>query len=221
MDIQQINYRKFVVRIQYFVGAKIRGFFGQSHATREMPYDKYLLLQREKTEDTERRKLWLGPEYESKVTSFKKHFMEIFPMLINRDESVLCVGARTGQEVAALKILGYKNSIGVDLVPCPPDVIFGDMHNLPFVSDSYSAVFSNSFDHSIYPLKFLEEIHRVLVPGGFLILHLIFNKPNDKFGITDVYSPRAVKKLFGDFSIIQEGRIELFSLNYEFILKKV
>ncbi len=207
--------------IHFLVLTKVRKVLGISHSTKEMPYEEYLTLQREKTEDKERRQKWLGPEYESKVTTFREYFQQIIPKFINTDQSILCVCARTGQEVVALKDLGYSNSIGVDLVPCEPNVIFGDMHNLPFGSDSFSMVFSNNFDHSLYPLKFLEEVHRVLKPKGIFFLHVLSNRPNDKFGVTDIHSLRAVRKLFKGFCIVQETNIELFSLNHEFILKKI
>ena len=207
--------------IYYYAISKIRGVLGHSHRTRQMSYIEYLALQRKKTEDLERRRLWLGPEYELKIIHFRDYFNTVLPKLINIDQSVLCVGARTGQEVVAIKELGYLNSIGIDLVPCEPYVIFGDMHDLPFASASYAVIFSNSFDHSLDPLKFLEEVHRVLKPEGIFILHVLFNRPNDDFGVTDIYSPKAFRRLFKGFSIVQEGKIELFSLNYEFILKKV
>lgn len=209
-----------VNRILFLAKSLIRAILGHSHSTKEMPYLEYLALQKEKTEDLERRKRWLGPEYELKILHFRSHFEEIFPSLISTNESILCVCARTGQEVVALKELGYENSIGIDLVPHEPNVIFGDMHDLPFESASISAVFTNSFDHSLNPLKFLEEVHRVLKPEGIFILHVLFNRPNDKFGVTDVYSKRALRKLLKDFTILQERKIELLSLNYEFILKK-
>jgi SAM-dependent methyltransferase len=208
-------------KIYYYIVSKIRAILGQSHRTKQMSYGEYLALQRKKTEDLERRTLWLGSEYELKIMHFRKYFEAILPKLINFDQSVLCVAARTGQEVAAIKELGYLNSIGIDLVPCEPYVIFGDMHDLPFSSASYALVFSNSFDHSLDPLKFLEEVHRVLKPEGIFILHVLFNRPNDSFGVTNIYSPKAFRKLFKGFSIVQEGKIELFSLNYQYILKKI
>ena len=211
----------FVGKILFLTNSTILKVLGHSHSTREMPYLKYLTLQKEKTEDLERRNKWLTHEYESKILDFKKYFQEIFPELINKNESILCVGARTGQEVVALKELGWVNSIGIDLVPYEPNVIFGDMHDLPFESASYSAVFTNSFDHSLRPLKFLEEVYRVLKPEGIFVLHVLFNRPNDMFGVTDIYSKRAFRKLLKDFIILQERKSKLFSLNYLFILKKV
>jgi|688.fasta_scaffold165825_2 hypothetical protein len=109
--------KRIVNRILFLVNSKIREILGQSHSTQEIPYLEYLALQKAKTEDLERRKRWLGPEYELKIVHFKIHFKEIFPKLISTNESILCVCARTGQEVVALKELGYENSIGVDLVP--------------------------------------------------------------------------------------------------------
>ena len=172
------------------------------------------------TKDLDKRKLWLGSEFEPKVNEFRAYFGSTLPSILNKDRSILCVGARTGQEVVALKSLGYIQSIGVDIVPFKPNVIFGDMHDLPFTSSFFSLVFTNSFDHSIYPLKFLDEVNRVLIPGGIFLLHVLLNKPNDKFGVTDVYSLKKFRKILTGFSIIKERKINIFSMNYEFILRK-
>lgn len=198
-----------------------RSFRGNSISTKEMDYQEYLDLQKLKSEDPERRKLWLGPEFDSKVRVFQKHFVEVIPLGFAQTSRVLCVGARTGQEVIALKNLGYSQTIGVDLVPFEPNVIYGDMHKLPFKRDEFSLVFSNCFDHSLYPSLFLSEVSRVLISGGYLILQIQLNKPLDKFGVTDVYSRKKFKELLEGFNVINERKIEMLSMNYEFILRKV
>ena len=73
----------------------------------------------------------------------------------------LCFGARTGQEVVALNEIGMEAK-GIDIVPQEPYVIKGDIHDAPFVDDTFDFVFTNIVDHSIYPQKFMSEIERVL-----------------------------------------------------------
>ena len=65
----------------------------------------------------------------------------------------LCLGARTGQEVVALKELGVENSIGIDIVPHEPNVIKGDIHDLDFKDETFDFVYTNIIDHSINPKK--------------------------------------------------------------------
>lgn len=80
---------------------------------------------------------------------------------------VLCLGARTGAEVAAFDALGFRGSVGIDLHPIGKDVRVGDWHAMPeFADGSFSTVYSNSFDHCLYPEKACAEIARILTPAG-------------------------------------------------------
>ena len=79
-----------------------------------------------------------------------------------------------------------KDAIGIDLVPCEPLVIEGDFHDLSFSDGSFDFVFSNVFDHALYPDKFLKEISRVLSNRGTAILHLQTGGLNDKYGVHDI-----------------------------------
>ncbi|MDR3622072.1 MAG: methyltransferase domain-containing protein [Paludisphaera borealis] len=56
--------------------------------------------------------------------------------------------------------------------------VVGDAHKLPFASESFDAVVTfNTFEHLINPNVAANEIHRVLKPGGRLILHTAFLQP--------------------------------------------
>src|SRR3546814_10121718 len=83
-----------------------------------------------KTLDPIRREKWLGEEWRSKIDGFKSIFRRN-DAVIQGCQKALCLGARTGQEVVALEELGL-DAIGIDLVPCPPHVEAGDIHNLRF-----------------------------------------------------------------------------------------
>jgi SAM-dependent methyltransferase len=56
--------------------------------------------------------------------------------------------------------------------------VVADAHKLPFASESFDAVVTfNTFEHLINPEIAAGEIHRVLKPGGRLILHTAFLQP--------------------------------------------
>jgi len=93
------------------------------------------------------------------------------PFLDGRN--ALCLGARSGSEVAAFRDLGFK-AIGIDLNPGKESdlVIPGDFHDIPFEDGSFDVVYFNSIDHALDVRKISQEIHRVLVPNGQLALEI-------------------------------------------------
>ena len=101
--------------------------------------------------------------------------------------SVLCLGARRGEEVAAVLELGATQAVGVDLVPFPPQVIEGDFHSIPAKDETWETVFCNSVDHVRCPETFAKEIMRVLKAGGYAVLHLLLGQWSDEMslGLTD------------------------------------
>lgn len=109
------------------------------------------------------------------------------PMLaeLERDsfDNVLDVGCGTGPVIELLsKKYPEKHFVGLDITPAMIEVaqskklpnakfIVGDAENLPFGDGSFDAVLcANSFHHYPNPGAFLREAHRVLRPGGKLIL---------------------------------------------------
>lgn len=70
-----------------------------------------------------------------------------------------------------LNFLGY--GLGLDLKPCSPSWPFsqGDLEALPFkdaVFDTITAL--EVLEHLLHPEQALREIHRVLKPGGVLVM---------------------------------------------------
>src|SRR3546814_7132925 len=120
----------------------------------------------------------LGEEWRSKIGGFKSIFRRN-DAVIQGCQKALCLGARTGQEVVALEELGL-DAIGIDLVPCPPHVEAGDIHNLRFEDASFDLIFTNIVDHSIDPSKFFSEIERVCAPGGVIMIHLCLGPDIDR-----------------------------------------
>jgi len=132
-------------------------------------YAAYVKHQKEKTTNPEMRTVW-----QKRFERNKSHFLEFFEVLKGRLPygcRALCVGARFGAEVVALRDLGY-DAIGIDLVPCPPFVVEGDFHEMVFGNDSFVLVYSNSLDH-VYDIdRFCSEVKRVLIPGGLIFFHV-------------------------------------------------
>ncbi len=186
-----------------------------------MEYSQYIDLQKHKTCDPERRKKWLTEEWGLKLNGFKKIFNNNIEFV---GQQCLCIGARTGQEVQALMDMG-KDAIGIDLVPHEPLVKEGDFHNLTDENETFDFVFTNVFDHALYPEKFSSEAFRVLKKGGYGLFHLQVNVPNDEYGVNDVND---LNKDFLDFftekEVIKKTRIfysEFSTFNCEIVLKKL
>jgi len=125
-----------------------------------------------------------------------------------------------GHEVIALQNLGFKNAIGIDLVQYPPLVFKGDFHQIPFKNNSIDFCFSNCFDHSLYPEKFLNEIYRILKTNKKACLHFQVNILSDEFGVTNVFSTKKLEFLFENFKTFHYRKISVFSMNREYILLK-
>lgn len=109
---------------------------------------------------------------------------------------VLCVGARYGIEMLAMREMGFSPSkvVGIDLYPRAADVRRADMHRLPFADASFDVVYSHhTLDHSLDPKKALAEMARVSRPGAVWV----FTVPFDDFGpeeAVDFDSPDEVQR---------------------------
>ena len=151
-------------------------------------YTKYIEKQSEKTLDPTRRKKWLGEEWQLKIDGFKNEFSK-FKDYLTSEKTCLCLGARTGQEVVALKELGVENSIGIDIVPHDPHVIKGDIHNLDFEDETFDFIYTNIIDHSINPKKMISEVERVLKTDGIFLLQIQLGLNQDEYTVFEIDNP--------------------------------
>jgi len=131
----------------------------------------------------------------------------------------LCLGARLGEEVEALSLLGF-DAIGVDLNEYPPLVIAGDFNKtLPFSDHSFSLIFSNSVDH-VYDLQaWSKEIRRLLLPRGQLFLWLMLGFMGNYESI-QIDKPEEITDLFPDFNILVNKPISWKVYNHALLLEK-
>ena len=112
----------------------------------------------------------LEARWTADVRRFSARFAELAG-IVPAGRRAICLGARLGAEVQALRDLGY-DAIGVDLVASPPLVIRGDMHDAPFPFGSCELVYTNSIDH-VYDLsRFAIEVRRLLTRPGWLAVQL-------------------------------------------------
>lgn len=153
-----------------------------------------------------------GELWESDCRGFKlifesnKELMSLIPSIQN----ALCLGARTGQEVYVLRELGIKEALGIDLNDDPPLVIEGDVHDLEFEDASYDFIFSNIFDHVLYPDKFISEIERVLKPNGHCLLHVDSSNSMDHFSANHLHDVNYPVTLFkNEIEIVKSERLNV------------
>lgn len=184
-------------------------------------YDAYLNRQLNKTLNPKLRQIWTTRDWDRKVTKFAQFFDDLKrrDLLSNASKS-LCIGARVGQEVAALKRVGVDNSVGIDLVPYPPLVIKGDFHHQPFDSETFDFEFSNVFDHALYPWKFVGEIERTLKRGGVCVLHVLLSRRADKYSANDLYSVKPLEEMFKNSELVEVRSIDGFGLDTEVVFRK-
>jgi SAM-dependent methyltransferase len=102
---------------------------------------------------------------------------------------VLDAGAGRGAYRELLQ--NYADSyVGMDIAPSKATAAVGDVQCLPFAANSFDTVFcSQVLEHVPEPGLSLQELMRVLKPGGYLVLsvpHLswLHNEPHDYFRFT-------------------------------------
>ncbi len=121
-----------------------------------------------------------------------------------------------------------SDAIGIDICPHPPHVIEADMHDLPFEDETFDFIFSNVFDHALYPEKKVSEIERVLKKGGKVVLHIQEEGTNST--PLDVYAETEVDNIYLDiitmFKISYCKRVnniqypQFITMNKELVLEK-
>ena len=184
-------------------------------------YASYVEKQKEKTLDPARIEKWLGEEWHEKLDGFRALF-ERNDEFVKPASRCICLGARTGQEVAALQELG-KEAIGIDLVAFPPLTVEGDIHDLSYADHSFDFVFTNIFDHSLYPDKFIAEMERVCETGGHIIVNLQLYTPGDEYSENIINDANKLIDLFQSSELACSRPItnSFDGMNWEVVMRKV
>jgi SAM-dependent methyltransferase len=96
----------------------------------------------------------------------------------------------------------FPNRMCLDLRRKPGAAVVGDAHALPFAADSFDLILSTEMlEHTVEPQRIVDEIRRVLRPGGRLLLTTRFafplhDVPGDYFRFTNY----GLAHLFRDWS---------------------
>ncbi|KAH7670687.1 24-methylenesterol C-methyltransferase protein [Dioscorea alata] len=184
-------------------------------------YDAYIKHQLNKTLNPHLRRVWTTRDWDRKVRVFSLFFSDLKSQsLLSNSSKALCIGARMGQEVAALRAIGVVSAIGMDLVPNPPLVVAGDFHSQPFPDSSFDFEFSNVFDHALYPDRFAAEIERTLRPSGVCVLHVTIKHKGDKYSANDLSGIDGVVMLFKRMEVVRVREVDGFGLDTEIVFKK-
>ena len=105
---------------------------------------------------------------------------ELRGLKIGTNADVLDIGTGTGSNLRMLREEGYRNVTGIDLNPLAvryclakgfTSVLSGDATSLPFADGQFDIVLAtDTIEHIDDDRKALQEIHRVLVPGGYAMI---------------------------------------------------
>lgn len=183
-------------------------------------YEQYLHHQQLKTSNLKVRRRLFKSDAER-----RKRFFRMFKSLkryVSAGSKTICLGARTGAEVAAMRDRGW-DAIGIDLVPYPPLVVEGDFHNIPFPDSSFQLAYSNSVDHVFDLRKFVSEVERVLKPGGIVFLQLLVTGRTTRDGFDCLFlesSEELISELTGFDVVCSRLNKEIRPYNWEVIARK-
>ena len=167
-------------------------------------YDHYIQHQKNKTSSSKLRKR-LQSKFEGKVKKFKSRFQHLKEeKIISDGDTVLCFGARMGEEVAAFREMNM-NAIGVDLVPNLPLVEEGDFNNLKYKDSSHDIIYTNSLDHAWESKVFFDSVHRILKSEGVFIIDVFPGEGNySAYEALFIGSDKDVEN-----EVCEKGRFEL------------
>ena len=113
------------------------------------------------------------------VERFKGNFKEL-DWLLKDKKKAICLGARSGAEVKALRDLGI-DAIGIDVEPGTNNkyVEYGDFHDIQYNDKLFNIIYTNVLDH-VYDLpRCLDEIKRIMTDDGVFILEVVAGYEED------------------------------------------
>jgi SAM-dependent methyltransferase len=116
------------------------------------------------------------------VRAFVRAFVEDCVERLDLKTPVVEIGSRPAESqegIAFLRdLVGLKPYVGCDIQPGTNVDVVTDIHRLPFADESVGAVVCvEVLEHVHDPIRAVEEIRRVLVPGGAAILTSVMFMP--------------------------------------------
>lgn len=139
-------------------------------------------------------KLYFGNSLHDRLK--KKYVMES-----SKDSVILNFGS--GHE----SLFERDNFINFDIFPHNNAHVAGDGHELPFLTDSIDVVWLCAvLEHIRQPFQVMQEVHRVLKPGGHVLISVPFIQeqhgfPHDYFR----YTPNGMRSICHQFDEVESG----------------
>jgi uncharacterized protein YbaR (Trm112 family) len=120
---------------------------------------------------------------------------------------VVGCGDKPGEGMRALGKQMLASCVNMDIGPFPIVNVVGTGDQLPFLAESFDAVAIQAvLEHVPYPRKVVDEIHRVLKPGGYVYAEIPFLQAfHAGPGDYQRYTVNGIKVLFDDFSPVLAG----------------
>lgn len=218
-----IKYLLLIQKIKSKIYAYISIYILRKKATlfsRHINYQEYINKQKSKTLDKQRIEIWQNEEWDLKFNGFKEIFLRNIEYIKSTNKAI-CLGSRTGQEVAALRSLN-KEAIGIDLIEFPPFTLQGDIHDLSFNDQEFDFCFTNIIDHALYVEKFISEMERVTRTDGYILLNLQLQIVGDDYSENIIFDPNFIINLFKKCKLITSIPIKnnFDNMNWEILLRK-
>ena len=99
---------------------------------------------------------------------------------IDKNVKILVIGPRTENDLLILNGYGFNNVVGLDLITYSPNIILGDMHNMPFKANEFDVVICGwTISYSKEPNVACDEIYRILSTNGIAIFGFDHYNPNN------------------------------------------
>jgi SAM-dependent methyltransferase len=149
------------------------------------------------------------------MTEWDKFFREKCIEICTSAKEVVDIGGslrlNTGKSNRVEKdnewLLPYIKNVEYKILDPVPDYnpdIIGDIHNLPFSDNSKEAIICLAvLEHVENPLKAMDELHRVLVPGGKVLIYVPF-----------LYYYHAHPGYYGDYWRFTYDTVQLFAKKF-------
>jgi SAM-dependent methyltransferase len=151
------------------------------------------------------------PSYQRRMSKrwqdrLRRLFEPPSPFLMNKHEDIDAPLGRWNLYIggAGRTVPGYVN---LDLFPLPGVDVAADAEQLPFACDLFQRVECDAvLEHVRDPVRVMEEIRRVLAPGGFAHLVTPFCHPFHEYP-RDFrrFSPDGLREIAGGFDVIAAG----------------